>query len=390
MSPALRSLAAGLLCLGVFAAALAWQQPATAPAPVLGAGARPAPRRHGPAAVLEGQPPHALALERRRRLPRDDRRLVQAERLPVPRPDRAQRHRRGREVGRRRRPTRPARQGRRRSTRTGSASGWVETRTETDGQEAGPAQAARRVPQPARGAGQVPARSPPRRSPTATPSGRSTSTASTSATPSSRSTARTRSRRSRVNLRQVADQRTKTGRRDDRVPEPPELRLGRAAPRRCCCADELRFFEVFNGHPGVRNYGDAHARLAPSGCGTSRWRCGWASTSCRSSTAWRPTTRTATTSGASGKVNPGRGWVMVQGPAPHRRGGREGAGRRRLLRQHRRACSTRWCATATTLRLAIRDRTGRDVQDRVRRHDEGGERSTPKRESGQGRQRKCR
>ena len=79
---------------------------------------------------------------------------------------------------------------------------------------------------------------------------------------------------------------------------------GASAPRTWLLAEELRFFEVYNGHPGVRNYGDDDARLRASGSGTSCWPCGWASTGCRSSTAWRPTTPTATTPGASARSTP--------------------------------------------------------------------------------------
>ena len=78
------------------------------------------------------------------------------------------------------------------------------------------------------------------------------------------------------------------------------------SPRNCS------YFEVFNGHPERPQLRRRHARIDANGSGTSCWRCGSASTSCPSSTAWRPTTPTATTSIGVGKVNPGRGWVMVK------------------------------------------------------------------------------
>ena len=111
-------------------------------------------RRTGP--LLEREPPHAHPLVRWRRLPRNDRRLVQAARLRFPRADGSQSARRRREVGAGgfdrvaaadpRQILEPLRRAMGRNPRQGR-------------QKAGPAQAARRVPQPARRARQVPAHS---------------------------------------------------------------------------------------------------------------------------------------------------------------------------------------------------------------------------------------
>ena len=136
-------------------------------------------------------------------------------------------------------------------------------------------------------------------------------------------------------------------------------------------AEELRYFEVFNGHPGVRNYGDDAARLAPSGCGTSCWPCGSASTPAGRVRRWRPTTPTATTSGASGKVNPGRGWVMVRAPHLTAEALVRGDRGRRLLRSAPGSCWTRCARDGDELPAGDPRRTGRDVQDAVHRHDEG-------------------
>jgi len=60
-----------------------------------------------------------------------------------------------------------------------------------------------------------------------------------------------------VNLRQVADQRRKAGRRMIAVVNHPNFGWGVTAEE-MIAAENLATFEVFNGHPGVRNYGDAH------------------------------------------------------------------------------------------------------------------------------------
>jgi hypothetical protein len=90
-----------------------------------------------------------------------------------------------------------------------------------------------------------------------------------------------------VNLRQVAEQSKKSGRRMIAFVNHPNFGWGVRAED-MVLTDNLRFFEVFNGHPGVRNYGD------PTRCGSGSTTCSW-------STGWRRTTRTATTSGASAR-----------------------------------------------------------------------------------------
>lgn len=77
--------------------------------------------------------------------------------------------------------------------------------------------------------------------------------------------------------------------------------------------DELRFFEVFNGHPGVRNYGDdQHASCERMWDIVLALRLGkhklpvvygLATDDAHAYHAYGP-----------GKVNPGRGWVMVRAP----------------------------------------------------------------------------
>ena len=59
----------------------------------------------------------------------------------------------------------------------------------------------------------------------------------------------------RVNLRQVNEQRTKTNRVMIAFLNHPNFGWGVRAEE-MLLAEELKFFEVFNGHPGVRNYGD--------------------------------------------------------------------------------------------------------------------------------------
>jgi hypothetical protein len=78
-------------------------------------------------------------------------------------------------------------------------------------------------------------------------------------------------------------------------------------------AEELKFFEVFNGHPGVRNYGD------PEHSSTERvWDITLA---LRLGKHKLPIVYGLATDDSHGyheygvgKVNPGRGWVMVKGP----------------------------------------------------------------------------
>ncbi len=114
-----------------------------------------------------------------------------------------------------------------------------------------------------------------------------------------------------ANLRQVDEQRKKTGWRTLVSLNHPNFGWGIRAED--MLADELRFFEVFNGHPSVRNYGDAtHA-------GTERiWDIILAT---RLSKLRMPLVYALATDDAhsyhkfaTGKANPGRAWVMVKAP----------------------------------------------------------------------------
>lgn len=115
-----------------------------------------------------------------------------------------------------------------------------------------------------------------------------------------------------VNLRQVADQRAKTGRVMIAFLNHPNFGWGVRAEE-MLLAEELRYFEVFNGHPSVRNYGDElHAstervwdvtlalRLGKHGLGVVY---GLATDDAHGYHEF-----------GVGKVNPGRGWVMVKAP----------------------------------------------------------------------------
>jgi hypothetical protein len=115
-----------------------------------------------------------------------------------------------------------------------------------------------------------------------------------------------------VNLRQVADQRKKSGRAMIGFLNHPNWGWGVRAEE-MLSSPELRYFEVFNGHPGVRNYGDeSHAsvervwditlalRLGKHGMGVVY---GLATDDAHRYHEW-----------GVGKVNPGRGWVMVKAP----------------------------------------------------------------------------
>jgi hypothetical protein len=116
----------------------------------------------------------------------------------------------------------------------------------------------------------------------------------------------------RVNLRQVSDQRTKTGRLAIAFLNHPNFGWGVRAEE-MLLADELQYFEVFNGHPGVRNYGDAlHASSERVWDITLALRLGLhqlpivyglATDDAHGYHEW-----------GAGKVNPGRGWVMVKAP----------------------------------------------------------------------------
>lgn len=116
----------------------------------------------------------------------------------------------------------------------------------------------------------------------------------------------------RVNHRAVADQRKRTGWRTITFLNHPNfqwaLRAEDMAP-----VEELRYFEVFNGHPGVRNYGD--------GTHPSCERLWDILLALRLGKHRLPVIYGLATDDAHGyhaygvgKVNPGRGWVMVKAP----------------------------------------------------------------------------
>jgi hypothetical protein len=116
----------------------------------------------------------------------------------------------------------------------------------------------------------------------------------------------------KVNHRLVAQQRARTGRRMLASLNHPNFGWGIRAED-LAPADEVRFFEVFNGHPSVRNYGDA----THPGC-ERLWDIvlalrlgkhrlppvyGLATDDAHNYHAWGPS-----------RSNPGRGWVMVRAP----------------------------------------------------------------------------
>ena len=115
-----------------------------------------------------------------------------------------------------------------------------------------------------------------------------------------------------VNIRAVGAQRQKTGWRMLAILNHPNFRWGVRAED-MVLSEQLRFFEVFNGHPGVNNYGDdLHAS-------TERiWDIVLA---LRLGKHHLPIVYGVATDDAHGyhefgpgKVNPGRGWVMVRAP----------------------------------------------------------------------------
>lgn len=116
----------------------------------------------------------------------------------------------------------------------------------------------------------------------------------------------------RVNLRQVSEQRTKTSRVMIAFLNHPNFGWGVRAEE-MLLAEELKFFEVFNGHPGVRNYGDReHASCERVWDITLALRLGKHNL---------PIVYGLATDDSHGyheyglgKVNPGRGWVMVKAP----------------------------------------------------------------------------
>lgn len=115
-----------------------------------------------------------------------------------------------------------------------------------------------------------------------------------------------------VNLRQVADQRKRSGRAMIAFLNHPNFGWGVRAEE-MLLAPDLKYFEVFNGHPSVRNYGDAtHAACERVWDITLALRLGKHGL---------PIVYGMATDDAHryheyglGKVNPGRGWVMVKSP----------------------------------------------------------------------------
>jgi hypothetical protein len=117
-----------------------------------------------------------------------------------------------------------------------------------------------------------------------------------------------------VNMRQVSDQRKKSGRAMIAFLNHPNFGWGVRAEE-LLLSEELKYFEVFNGHPGVGNYGDTlHAS-------TERvWDIALA---LRLGKHQLPVVYGLATDDSHGyhefgvgKVNPGRGWVMVNAPHP--------------------------------------------------------------------------
>jgi len=114
-----------------------------------------------------------------------------------------------------------------------------------------------------------------------------------------------------VNLRQVHAQRKKTGWLTLVSLNHPNFGWGINAEDMLC--EELRFFEVFNGHPSVRNYGDkTHASVE------RMWDIILAT---RLAKLRLPIVYGLATDDAHsyhtmavGKSNPGRGWIMVKAP----------------------------------------------------------------------------
>ncbi|HVK09980.1 MAG TPA: hypothetical protein VM597_14520 [Gemmataceae bacterium] len=116
----------------------------------------------------------------------------------------------------------------------------------------------------------------------------------------------------RVNLRAVGAQAAKAKRRMFAVVNHPNWGWGLRAED-LIAAEEMQFFEVFNGHPGVRNYGDeTHAGVE------KMWDIVLA---VRLGKVGLPVVYGVATDDAHayhqfgvGKTNPGRGWVMVRAP----------------------------------------------------------------------------
>jgi hypothetical protein len=116
----------------------------------------------------------------------------------------------------------------------------------------------------------------------------------------------------RVNLRQVKEQSVKMSRTMIAFLNHPNFGWGVRAEE-MLLAEELKFFEVFNGHPGVRNYGD------PQHASTERvWDITLALRIGKHNLPIVYGLATDDSHGyheyGIGKVNPGRGWVMVKSP----------------------------------------------------------------------------
>jgi hypothetical protein len=114
-----------------------------------------------------------------------------------------------------------------------------------------------------------------------------------------------------VNLRQVAEHRKKSGWRTLVSLNHPNFGWGIRAED--MLAEELRFFEVFNGHPSVRNYGDA------THVGVERmWDIILATRLAKLRLplvyALAVDDAHAYHTFATGKANPGRAWIMVKAP----------------------------------------------------------------------------
>ncbi|MCS7046805.1 MAG: hypothetical protein NZO58_10650 [Gemmataceae bacterium] len=115
----------------------------------------------------------------------------------------------------------------------------------------------------------------------------------------------------RVNVRAVAEQRKKTGRPMLAFLNHPNFGWGVRAED--LLIEELRYFEVYNGHPSVRNYGD---EIHPSS--ERLWDIALA---LRLGRYGMPPLLGLGTDDAHayhewgiGKTNPGRGWIMVRAP----------------------------------------------------------------------------
>lgn len=114
----------------------------------------------------------------------------------------------------------------------------------------------------------------------------------------------------RVNLKQVAEQSKKTSWPNLAIVNHPNFGWGLTAEE-MIAAEEIEYFEVFNGHSGVRNYGDAtHASCE---------RVWDILLAVRLGKLKLPVVYGVATDDAHayhefavGKTNPGRGWVMVR------------------------------------------------------------------------------